>query len=73
MATQVTATVVDGMLKLDQKLPLADETRVHLTVEPIVEKSDAITAWESLKLMLDQRPLRGVGPRFTRDELHERR
>ncbi len=38
MTTQVTATVVGGMLKPDENLQLAEHTRVHLTIEPIVEK-----------------------------------
>jgi len=38
MTTQVTATVVGGMLKPDESLPLAEQTRVNLTIEPIVEK-----------------------------------
>ena len=35
MTTQVTATVVGGLLKPDRKLELADETRVNLTIEPL--------------------------------------
>jgi hypothetical protein len=75
MTTQVTATVVGGMLKPDQALPLADHTRVKLTIEPIDQWSQegAIAAWESLKARLRERPIHGGGKRFTRDELHERR
>ena len=70
MTTQMTATVVNGMLKPDQTLSLADQTRVKLTIEPIEEAS---AAWESLKARLRERPIHGGGKRFTRDELHERR
>jgi hypothetical protein len=73
MTTQMTATVVGGMLKPDRTLPLADDTRVNLTIEPIVEKREPAAAWEALKARLRQRPIRGRGKRFTRDELHERR
>lgn len=73
MTTQVTATVVGGMLKPDQELPLADDTRVQLTIEPIVERLEPAAAWESLKARLAQPPIQGLGKRFTRDELHERR
>ena len=73
MVTQVTATVVDGMLKPDEALQLAEQTRVQLTIEPLAEKRDPVTAWESLKTRLRQRPIRGLGKRYTRDELHERR
>ena len=73
MTTQVTATVVNGMLKPDEELRLADQTRVHLTVEPIVEKLEPVAAWESLKARLRERPIHGLGKRLTRDALHERR
>jgi hypothetical protein len=39
MTTQVTATVVGGMLKPDQGLTLPEQTRVKLTIEPIDEAS----------------------------------
>ena len=73
MTTHVTATVVGGMFKPDQSLQLPERTRVNLTVEPIVEKLDPVAAWESLKARLRARPIRGLGQRYTRDELHERR
>jgi hypothetical protein len=73
MTSQVTATVVGGMLKPDQELPLADHTRVKLTIEPITEELAPAAAWESLKARLRQRPIHGLGRRLTRDELHERR
>ena len=74
MSTQVTATFVDGMLRPDQPLPLADQTRVKLTIEPIDEWSQerALAAWESLKAMIRERPLHLGGKHYTRDELHER-
>ena len=75
MSTQVTATFVNGMLRPDQELPLADQARVRLTIEPIEEWSQeaATAAWESLQARLRERPIHGGGKRFTRDELHERR
>lgn len=73
MTTQVTATVVGGLLKPDRKLELADETRVNLTIEPVDERLAAVEAWRSLKTWIQERPLHGLGPRLTRDELHERR
>jgi predicted DNA-binding antitoxin AbrB/MazE fold protein len=75
MTTEVTATFVNGVFKPDQPLPLADQTRVKLTIEPIEERSraGATAAWESLKARLRERPIHGGGKRFTRDELHERR
>jgi hypothetical protein len=61
------------MLKPDESLPLADQTRVKLTIEPLVEKSEPTAAWEALQARLRERPIHGSGKRFTRDELHERR
>jgi hypothetical protein len=73
MTTQVTATVVGGMLKPDQSLALAEHTRVQLTIEPLVENCDPAAAWASLQARLRQRPIHAAGLHFTRDELHERR
>jgi hypothetical protein len=73
MTTQVTATVVDGLLKLDRKLELANATRVTLTIEPLAERLEPVEAWRSLKTWIRQWPLQGLGCRLTRDELHERR
>jgi hypothetical protein len=72
MTTQMTATVVGGMLKPDQALPLAEHTRVNLTIEPIDQNGEPAAAWEALKARLRQRPIHALGKRFTREELHER-
>lgn len=73
MTTEVTATVVGGMLKPDQALALADQTRVKLTIEPIEDRPEPAAAWESLKNRLRERPMHRLKQRFTRHELHERR
>jgi hypothetical protein len=73
MSTQVIATVVNGMLKPDQSLALADQTRVKLTIEPLAEQLEPMESWQSLKAWIRQRPLHGLGRHLTRDELHERR
>lgn len=74
MVTQIEATLIDGVLKPDRQLPLPDQTRVRLTIEPIGDRSvDATAAWRSILARLAQRPIRGTGIRYTRDELHERR
>ena len=75
MTTQVTATVVNGMLKPDEALPLADQARVKLTIEPIDEWSQekALAAWKALQARLKAYPIDSGGMRYTRDELHERR
>ena len=75
MTTQMTATVVGGMLKPDQALPFPDQSRVRLTIEPIEDWSPekARAAWESLQARLKEHPIDSGGVRYTRDELHERR
>ena len=73
VTTQVTATVIGGLLKPDQSLPLADHTRVKLTIEPLSEGLEPMQAWQALKAWIQQNPLHGLGRRLTRDELHERR
>lgn len=72
MSTQVMATVVHGMLKPDENLPLPDQTRVRLTIEPIAEWSPekARAAWAAIQTRLKQHPIHGGGVRYTRDELH---
>jgi len=75
MITQVTATFVDGLLRPDRALRLADQSRVRLTIEPIEDWSPAaaVAAWEATKALLRERPLHFGGQRYTRDEVHERR
>jgi hypothetical protein len=65
-----TATVVNGQLQLDVPLPLPDNSRVTVTVAPVV--ADSQQAWASLKERLRERPVYAEGQHFTRDELHER-
>jgi len=73
MKTEITAIVVNGVLKPDTALPFADQTRVKLTIEPVEPETPALAAWNRLKARLRQRPVHGGGKRFTREELHERR
>ena len=73
MTTQITATVVGGMLKPDQSLPLADQTRVNLTIEPIVQCRDVAAAWQALKARLQQRPIHAADLHYSRTNLHEQR
>ena len=78
MTTQTDATLINGVLKPDQPLPLPDRTRVRLTVEaltPIEEWSPdkARAAWAAIQQRLRERPIHGGGLHCTRDELHERR
>ena len=74
MITHVNATFVNGVLRPDEALPLVEQSRVRLTIEPIEDWSPeaAKTAWEAIQARLKERPIHGGGLRFTRDELHER-
>jgi hypothetical protein len=73
MITQVRATFVSGLLKPDERLALPNDTRVLLTIEPIIERPESAAAWQALKNRLRQRPVHAAGKHFSRDELHERR
>ena len=73
MATQVMATVTGGILKPDEQLPLAEQTRVRLTFEPVAESPESAQAWRTLKERLRQRPIYAAGLHYSRDALHERR
>jgi len=74
MITLVEATLVDGVLKPDESLPLADQTRVRLTIVPIGEQPSARAqaAWDAIQARLRQRPIDSGSVRYTRDQLHER-
>jgi len=57
MTTHLTATVASGVFKPDEPLPLAEQTRVRLTVKPIVENVEPAQAWESFKSWIRQNSL----------------
>lgn len=73
MTTRVPATLINGLFQPDEPIALADRTRVHLTIEPIADRTAAAAAWQALKARLTERPIHAAGLRYTRDELHERR
>ena len=78
MTTQIEATLIDGVLKPDQPLPLPDRTGFQLTIKAVTpidawspEKAQA--ALDAIQQRLKERPIHGDGIHYTRDELHERR
>lgn len=71
LITEIAATVESGGLKLDHPLPLADHTRVKLTIEPVWNPVEAREAWQTLLGRIDARPVSGV-KHYTREELYER-
>ena len=73
MTTQVMATVVDGELKLDDKLELPNTSRVKVTVEAVADWREKMRRGvEEMEQLVREHPLHLDGQRFTRDELHER-
>ena len=72
MIAEVTGIVEQGALKLDQALPFPDRTRVKLTIESIEIGNAPAAAWERMKERIRQRPIHGLGGKFSREELHER-
>ena len=74
MRTESRGTVVGGVLQLDQRIDLPDNSRVRVAIEPMVEWrarfKAGLKAWQQV---CQARPIRSGGRRFTRDELHERR
>ncbi|HEX3149547.1 MAG TPA: hypothetical protein VHR66_15840 [Gemmataceae bacterium] len=76
MTTQVSATWTNGTFMPDSAVTLAEQTRVRLTIEPIVAEwtpESGRAAWERLKASILEKPLHLGGERLTRDEMHERR
>ena len=73
MTTQITGTVIDGQLHLDQPLALPDQSRVTVTIvaQPVTSanRQQAFGTWWKY---LDEHPIDSGGLRFTREELHER-
>lgn len=74
--TTVTATVVNGELRLDEALPYANECRVAVTIQPVEaplqEREGEDEKFESLLQLIQQRPIHSGARHFTREELHER-
>ena len=75
MTTEMTGTVVGGVLQLDGRLALPDCSRVRVRIESIpgeAEPADAKSAFESFKKLTEEHPIDSGGLRYSRDELHER-
>jgi hypothetical protein len=72
MSTDVTGTVLGGTLKLDQPLSLPDQSRVRVTIQPVVSNEGWRHALDALERLRREQPIRSGGQRYTRDELYER-
>lgn len=73
MSIEAHGVVENGSIHLDEVLPLPDQTRVRLLVEPVAETNSSSAAWERVKKRLQHRPIHGGGLRYSREDLHERR
>jgi ribosomal protein S10 len=72
MIARIGGTVVDGMLELDEPVPLPPNTRVTITIEPVSESDQRQAAWERFHRRIRERPLH-LGVRdWTREGLYER-
>jgi hypothetical protein len=73
MKTETMGTVVAGILKLDERIDLPDQSRVRVALEPLEERwtglRGGVKAWRQLR---ENEPINSGGRRYTRDELHER-
>jgi hypothetical protein len=71
MTTQVSATWTGGAFQPDEAVPLAEGTRVWLTIEPpdAWSPENVRAAWEELRAWASERPSQADVPRSTRDEL----
>ena len=72
MKAEMTAMVLNGILKPDAALPFPDQTRVKLTIEPVETQNSAVATWTRLKQRIDQHPIVGLAEKFSREELYER-
>jgi hypothetical protein len=73
MKTSFSGTILNGNVQLDERVELADKSRVHVTIIPVDEWrkgwNQALAALDRLKVT---NPIRSGGLKFTRDQLHER-
>ncbi len=71
--TSFNATVVNGGLKLDEPLELSENSRVHVTVVPVLQtRQQWLQSLDALEELQRSRPISSGGTKFSRDELHER-
>jgi hypothetical protein len=65
--------IVGGAVQLDERIDLADQCRVQVTIVPLEENRvrchQALAALEELRA---SHPLRSGGSKYTREQLHER-
>jgi hypothetical protein len=73
MKSNFSGTIFGGGVQLDERVELADQCRVRVTIIPVDQwKSRWNQALLALDELLTAHPIRSGGLRYTRDELHER-
>jgi hypothetical protein len=73
MKNSFSGIIFGGGVQLDERVELADQCRVHVTIIPVDQWrcrwSEALAALDELRA---KHLIRPGGLKFTRDELHER-
>lgn len=74
MKTTFEGVIVNGGVQLDERVEIADQSRVQVTIVPIepwkAQWAQALSALEELRA---EHPIDSGGLRYSREELHERR
>ena len=81
MKKEVSGTLVDGVVQLDEAVDLPNDSRVQVSLEPVTDQATAApfdpaasrAAFEAFRKRCTERPVHSDGERFSPDELHERR
>ena len=73
MKTETTGTIVAGVLQLDERIDLPDQSRVRVAVASLAEwRTRFQTGLRAWKQLCQDRPISSGGRRYKRDELNER-
>jgi hypothetical protein len=73
MKTSFSGTIIGGSVQLDERVELADDCRVHVTIIPVDKwKSRWAKSLAALDQLRAEHPISSGGMRFTREQLHER-
>ena len=73
MNTQLTGTLIDNSIRLDQPLNLPNHSRVTVDITCCdEERQNRAAAWARLKSLIHSQKFNSGGALFTRDELYER-
>jgi hypothetical protein len=73
MKSNFSGTVFGGGVQLDERVELADASRVHVTIIPVDQWTGR---WNQVLATLEDlraaHPIRSGGLKYTREQLHER-